>query len=179
MLKSKRDESIKRYLRSVGTLKHRSKKFNSLYYSICYSEELNIVIRFADHFKERTEADIEIIKVCEFYTIRTVSTGITYTVTENNIITYLKSILLIYPELNNVCNSYKNAFVTVNKELDRKKSDIDRVDTVLNKEREYKDTINSLSVEVKNLTNQVNMYKDKINKLNNKISHIKSIVNNK
>lgn len=176
MLKSKRDESIKRYLRSVGTLKYRSKKFNSLYYNICYSEDLNIVIRFADHFKENTEANIEIIKVCEFYTIRIPSIGITYTVTENNIIIYLKSILLLYPELDKVYSSYKNAFITIKKELDRKKSDIDKASSVLNKVCEYKDTINNLNTKVKTLTSQVDIYKDKLNKLNNKINNLKNIV---
>lgn len=178
MLKSKRDESIKRYLRSIGTLKYRSKKFNTLYYSVCYSEESSIVIRFADHFKEPARANIDIIKVCEFYTIKITSTGISYTVTENNIITYLKSILLLYPELNNVYSSYKNAIAFMDKELNKNKNDINKANNILNKECSYKDTINKLNTKIKDLTNEINTYKDKLNKLNNKINNFKNVINN-
>lgn len=50
MLKSKRDESIKRYLARVGKLEHNSKMYNSRYYRVSYGENLEIVIRFSDHF---------------------------------------------------------------------------------------------------------------------------------
>lgn len=177
MLKSKRDESIKRYLRSVGTLKRRAKKFNSLYYNINYSEELNIVIRFADHFSERKNSekqyDIEIVKVCEFYTIRINLTGINYTVTENNVISYLKSILLLYPEIYNSCKKYADAYKEINKELASKSSDIMKAESILNKIKGYENKIKGLEDRNKNLTNKVNNYKDIIDKTKSIINSVK------
>ena len=163
MLNSKRDESIKRYLRSIGTLKCKSKRFNSLYYSVNYSEELNVVIRFSDHFNDtkgsNKQNSIDITKVCEFYTIKIYSTGINYTVAENNVISYLKSILLLYPEIYKGCKKYVDAYKEVNKELVSKNSDITRAESVLNKIDGYKNKINELEDKNNNLTNKVNEYK--------------------
>lgn len=177
MLNSKRDESIKRYLRSIGTLKCKSKRFNSLYYSVNYSEELNVVIRFSDHFNDtkgsNKQNNIDITKVCEFYTIKIYSTGINYTVAENNIISYLKSILLLYPEIYKGCKKYVDAYKEVNKELVSKNSDITRAESVLNKIGGYKNKINELEDKNNNLTNKVNEYEKIINDTRNIINSVK------
>lgn len=177
MLNSKRDESIKRYLRSIGTLKCKSKRFNSLYYSVNYSEELNVVIRFSDHFNDtkgsNKQNNIDITKVCEFYTIKIYSTGINYTVAENNIISYLKSILLLYPEIYKGCKKYVDAYKEVNKELVSKNSDITRAESVLNKIDGYKNKINELEDKNNNLTNKVNEYEKIIDDTRNIINSVK------
>lgn len=177
MLNSKRDESIKRYLRSIGTLKCKSKRFNSLYYSVNYSEELNVVIRFSDHFNDtkgsNKQNNIDITKVCEFYTIKIYSTGINYTVAENNVISYLKSILLLYPEIYKGCKKYVDAYKEVNKELVSKNFDITRAESVLNKIDGYKNKINELEDKNNNLTNKINEYEKIIDDTRNIINSVK------
>ena len=95
MLKSKRDESIKRYLARVGKLEHQSKLYNSRYYKVSYGKEFEIIVRFADHFNAEVKPkDIDIVKTSVgFYVIKT-SIGVSATLGEDTIIPYLRSLLL-------------------------------------------------------------------------------------
>lgn len=110
MLKSKRDESIKRYLARVGKLEHQSKLYNSRYYKVSYGKEFEIIVRFADHFNAEVKPkDIDIVKTSVgFYVIKT-SIGVSATLGEDTIIPYLRSLPLVYPEVSSSMTSFMNA----------------------------------------------------------------------
>lgn len=111
MLKSKRDESIKRYLGQVGKLDYKSKVFESRYYKISYDESTEIIIRFSDHFKknESQRSEIDIIKTSVgFYIIKT-KLGTSVTLGESTIMPYLKSLLLVYPEIFAALRNFKKS----------------------------------------------------------------------
>lgn len=134
MLKSKRDESIKRYLARVGKLEHNSKMYNSRYYRVSYGESLEIVIRFSDHFngESKTKPDIDVIKTSVgFYVIKT-SIGVSATLGEDTIIPYLRSLLLVYPEVSSSMTSFMNASQKAEKKL------IDAVGKIAKLESEIK-----------------------------------------
>lgn len=110
MLNSKRDESIKRYLSKVGELKIKSKIYSSRYYQISY-DECEITIRFSDHFSVRPKGkntpDIDIIKTSVgFYVLKTLS-GTSATLGEDTILPYLKSLLLVFPEITKTIDSFR------------------------------------------------------------------------
>mgnify|MGYP001153241870 CR=1 FL=1 len=72
MLRSKRDESIKRYLAHVGKLEHRSKLYNSVYYKVSYGEDIEIIVRFADHFNTEVKPKDIVKTSVGFYVIKLV-----------------------------------------------------------------------------------------------------------
>lgn len=175
MLKSKRDESIKRYLSKVGKLSHNSKHFSSRYYTISYGEDIELLVRFSDHFHRgdtNKSIGLEIIKTSlGFYTIRVLNAGISYTVVEDLVLPYLKSILLLYPEMDSTMSSYREsskiAVRTANKAMQKAAV----AESKLNQRDEYIDMVDSVYEENKNLQMQVNslqgVLKDTQNKLNN------------
>lgn len=118
MLKSKRDESIKRYLARVGKLEHRSKLYNSVYYKVSYGEDIEIIVRFTDHFNTEVKTkDVDIVKTSVgFYVIKT-NIGVSVTLGEDTIIPYLRSLLLVYPEVSSSMNTFINASQKAEKQL--------------------------------------------------------------
>ena len=117
MLNSAKDQAIKRYLSKVGTLERNSKLYKSRYYKVEYSKDLEIIIRFSDHFNSetKTKSNINIIKTTNnLYIIKSV---ITITLRENEILPYLKSLLLLFPEIYNTCKSYQQVADIAEKEI--------------------------------------------------------------
>lgn len=186
MLNSKKDKSIKRYLARIGKLEHSSKVYCSRYYKLYYNEEISIIIRFSDHFSNRNnKIDIEIIKTSlNFYTIKT-NCGITVTLTDETIIPYLKSLLIVYPDVCSPINSFKAASLYAEKELMNAKVKIAQFeskfknetnksfDTVLS---EYKALINenkSLKSTIDIQKSQYSTLRSKYDKLLNNLSKLK------
>lgn len=154
MLKSKRDESIKRYLARVGKLEHNSKMYNSRYYRISYGESLEIVIRFSDHFngESKTKPDIDVIKTSiGFYTIKT-NSGMSATLTEDTIIPYLRSLLIVYPEVSSSISSFMNAAQYAEKQIVSKIGEVKKVEAELKRRSEDFDLADSIWDENKKLT---------------------------
>lgn len=154
MLKSKRDESIKRYLARVGKLEHNSKMYNSRYYRVSYGESLEIVIRFSDHFngESKTKPDIDVIKTSiGFYTIKT-NSGMSATLTEDAIIPYLRSLLIVYPEVSSSISSFMNAAQYAEKQIISKTGQIKKVEAELKRRSEDFDLADSIWDENKKLT---------------------------
>ena len=186
MLKSKRDESIKRYLSKICTDKRNSTYTASKYYSINFNENLKIIVRFSDHFrkKDSKEVDIEIIKVSDFYTLRVINAGISYTLEENVILPYLKSILLVYPELVraltcfkvsskkaiNNANTMYNKLVIVEKKLNYKDEYIEMVDAIYEENKKLK-------IDITNLNNTISILKTKIEEFKKEVAKTKDILN--
>lgn len=175
MLKSKRDESIKRYLSKIGELKHDSKHFSSRYYIINYGEEAKLIVRFSDHFHDESmskKIDIEIVKTSlRFYTIRILKAGVSYTITEDLVMSYIKSILLIYPEINNSLAALREATKSALKTSVQATQKASTLEARLNKRDEYIDMVDEIYEENKKLRIQVGnlqgALKDAQNKLNN------------
>lgn len=183
MLKSKRDEAIKRYLAKIGKLETRARIYNSRYYKILYTDEYSISVRFSDHFHNAENANVEIIKTSlGFYTIKLTKTGINFTVTEDLVLVYLKSIFLIYPEIESGVNTYKEAAqnavaisIKSNNEADnlrgvlkREKDRIKNVDKICKKNKE-------LSRELATTRNQLNIALDNYKRVKNKLAEIKAM----
>ncbi len=111
-----KDTIIKRYLSSISDSIKQSSTFGSIYYTVKYESEI-IKIRFSDHFSiKNKKSDIDIIKQQEFYIIKTLGTS--YPCTSDNILLYLKSILLLYPEFSKVISKYSKAYYTLRTQKD-------------------------------------------------------------
>lgn len=167
MLNSKRDESIKRFLSKVGKLEHKSKVFNSRYYTI--SDEIRV--RFADHFSERkrkNELDIDIIKITGFYTLRVVKLGMAVTLEEDKIIPYLKCVLVLYPELNESFVVLKSAAKKFENEANLAKVELAQLKNKCNTELVNKANFEQLKLENSQLRSKSKKLEDQVTKIKTK-----------
>lgn len=155
MLKSKRDESIKRYLARVGKLEHRSKLYNSVYYKVSYGEDIEIIVRFADHFNTEVKTkDVDIVKTSVgFYVIKT-NIGVSVTLGENTIIPYLRSLLLVYPEVSSSMNAFINASQKAEKQLINAAGRIAKLESEIKKKSEEFDLADDIMNENKKLISE-------------------------
>lgn len=155
MLKSKRDESIKRYLARVGKLEHRSKLYNSVYYKVSYGEDIEIIVRFADHFNTEVKTkDVDIVKTSVgFYVIKT-NIGVSVTLGENTIIPYLRSLLLVYPEVSSSMNAFINASQKAEKQLITAVGRIAKLESEIKKKSEEFDLADDIMNENKKLISE-------------------------
>lgn len=155
MLKSKRDESIKRYLARVGKLEHQSKLYNSRYYKVSYEKEFEVIVRFADHFNAEVKPkDIDIVKTSVgFYVIKT-SIGVSATLGEDTIIPYLRSLLLVYPEVSSSMNSFINASQKAEKQLITAVGRIAKLESEIKKKSEEFDLADDIMNENKKLISE-------------------------
>lgn len=176
MLKSKRDESIKRYLARVGKLEHNSKMYNSRYYRVSYGESLEIVIRFSDHFngESKPRPDIDVIKTSiGFYTIKT-NTGLSATLTEGTIISYLRSLLIVYPEVSSSISSFMCAAQYAKKQIISKTGEVEKVKAELKRRSEDFDLADSIMDENKKLTSENKVLKNTVTLQKQQYSDLKS-----
>lgn len=175
MLKSKRDESIKRYLSKVGKLEHVSRHYPSRYYTITYGEALSISVRFSDHFSDITEArgtDMDIVKTSlGYYTIRLYKPGISYTTTEDLILSYIKSILLIYPEINHSVSTLRYAAKIAVQTSSEALNKANAAEARLNKRDEFIDMVDEVYEENKNLNIRINNLQGALNDARNKLNN--------
>lgn len=155
MLKSKRDESIKRYLARVGKLEHRSKLYNSVYYKVSYGEDIEIIVRFADHFNTEVKTkDVDIVKTSVgFYVIKT-NIGVSVTLGEDTIIPYLRSLLLVYPEVSSSMNAFINASQKAEKQLITAVGRITKLESEIKKKSEEFDLADDIMNENKKLISE-------------------------
>lgn len=155
MLKSKRDESIKRYLARVGKLEHRSKLYNSVYYKVSYGEDIEIIVRFADHFNTEVKTkDVDIVKTSVgFYVIKT-NIGVSVTLGEDTIIPYLRSLLLVYPEVSSSMNAFINASQKAEKQLITAVGRIAKLESEIKKKSEEFDLADDIMNENKKLISE-------------------------
>lgn len=155
MLKSKRDESIKRYLARVGKLEHRSKLYNSVYYKVSYGEDIEIIVRFADHFNTEVKTkDVDIVKTSVgFYVIKT-NIGVSVTLGEDTIIPYLRSLLLVYPEVSSSMNAFINASQKAEKQLITAVGRIAKLESEIKKKSEEFDLADGIMNENKKLISE-------------------------
>lgn len=175
MLKSKRDESIKRYLSKIGELKHDSKHFSSRYYIITYGEGIKFIVRFSDHFHDESmskKIDIEIVKTSlGFYTIRILKAGVSYTITEDLVMSYIKSILLIYPEINNSLVALREATKSALQTSVKVTQKAESLEAKLNKRDEFIDLVDEVYAENKNLNIRINNLQGALNDARNKLNN--------
>lgn len=165
MLDSKRDISIKRYLLKVGKKETQAYIYNSIYYRIEYNEKFNILIRFSDHFNNSDKNNIDIIHRESYYIIKS-QVGISLVLTEDTILPYLKSLLLIYPEIHETLNNLKES----NKRIDGKYK------SILMRSNKLSD-FEKLEKENKNLKNKINLLNHEINQKTNLIGNLKKDFN--
>ena len=159
MLNSNRDKSIKRYLSKIGKLKHSSISYSSKYYEI---PELGLVIRFSDHFKNNSDAQLEIIKHYQkFYTLKA-NFGFNLTCTEEHVLIYLKSFLLLWPELNDTVSNFKKAADTAVDKRNRIQNALTLLDIKEEENKEQRQQIHTLN-------NQVDSLQSKCNKLQKQV----------
>lgn len=172
MLNSNRDKSIKRYLSKVGKLKVSSKLYSSRYYEI---PELKLVVRFSDHFNDRT-SQLEIVKINQYYTIKT-DFGFSLTCLEEHVLAYLKSLLLLYPELSNSVGALKRAAQRATNEFSKLKSQISEQDPqqikLLNNQiSSLQNKCNSLEQKNSSLERQNELIKKKLTKTRNSLREV-------
>lgn len=173
MLKSTKDIAIKRYLAHIGECLYRSREFDTIYYKIVFSDSLIIKIRFSNHFKD-TEAlfredevknneyvsCIEIVKTSlNFYTIKDSASNFSITVLEKDIVTYLKSFLLLYPELYSNISSFKNAYTEIHKKRNLLCSQVQKLNSKLKRNAEMTQLVDSVWDENKKLKKEISLLK--------------------
>ena len=156
MLNSKRDLSIKRYLSSIGKMDYSSKNFQSKYWEIDYGSNVKIRVRFSDHFSNIIKGDIDIVRTSiGFYVIRLSKVGVSYTVTEDTIMAYLKSIFITYPEVSGCVESYKKAAESACKKAIKVANDLDKANINLKKRDDYIDMVDSVYDENKKFRSKI------------------------
>ena len=175
MLKSKRDESIKRYLARVGKLEHRSKLYNSVYYKVSYGEDIEIIVRFADHFNTEVKAkDVDIVKTSVgFYVIKT-NIGVSVTLGEDTIIPYLRSLLLVYPEVSSSMNAFINASQKAEKQLINAAGRIAKLESEIKKKSEEFDLADDIMNENKKLISENQSLRNTVNLQKSQYGNLKA-----
>lgn len=175
MLKSKRDESIKRYLARVGKLEHRSKLYNSVYYKVSYGEDIEIIVRFADHFNTEVKTkDVDIVKTSVgFYVIKT-NIGVSVTLGEDTIIPYLRSLLLVYPEVSSSMTSFMNASQKAEKKLIDAVGKIAKLEATIKKRSEEFNLADSIWDENKKLLSENKSLKNTVTLQKTQYSNLKA-----
>lgn len=175
MLRSKRDESIKRYLARVGKLEHRSKLYNSVYYKVSYGEDIEIIVRFADHFNTEVKTkDVDIVKTSVgFYVIKT-NIGVSVTLGEDTIIPYLRSLLLVYPEVSSSMNAFINASQKAEKQLINAAGRIAKLESEIKKKSEEFDLADDIMNENKNLISENKSLRNTVNLQKSQYGNLKA-----
>ena len=175
MLRSKRDESIKRYLARVGKLEHRSKLYNSVYYKVSYGEDIEIIVRFADHFNTEVKTkDVDIVKTSVgFYVIKT-NIGVSVTLGEDTIIPYLRSLLLVYPEVSSSMNAFINASQKAEKQLINAVGKIAKLEATIKKRSEEFNLADSIWNENKKLLSENKSLKNTVTLQKTQYSNLKA-----
>ncbi len=198
MLNNVKDQAIKRYLSKIGTLERNSKLYRSRYYKVEYSKDLEIIIRFSDHFNSetKTKSDINIVKTTNnLYIIKSV---FTITLREDEILPYLKSLLLLFPEIYSTCKSYQQVADIAEKEvmkantetakvvrqLDTYKEEFNEVHIAWSENKqlkgENKNLKETISIQKKQYAEQKVILKElqsKCNAIQNKLNNIKNLIN--
>ena len=156
MLNNKRDLSIRRYLSSIGKMNYSSKNFQSKYWEIDYGSNVKIRVRFSDHFADVTKEDINIVRTSVgFYVIRLSKVGVSYTITEDTVMAYLRSIFLTYPEVSSCVESYKKATDSACKKAIKMAGDLDKARVKLKKRDDYIDMVDSVYDENKEFRSKI------------------------
>lgn len=185
-MNSNKDKAIKRYLAKVGTLDKSAKANNSKYYIVTYSELFKIKIRFSDHFSSEGKTSIDIIKThSNIYVIKLII-GISFAVNENDILSYLKSILLLFPEMFSSYNTLRNSNSKASIQIQRRDCEIKKLQDLINKKESDYELIDSvyeenkkLKGEIKDLRNNYNTQKSINSKLKDKLNKIIELIKSK
>lgn len=200
MLKSKKDEAIKRYLSKVGKLERNSKLFGSRYYIISYGDNISIRVRFSDHFNgdNRSSKEINIVRTSVGLYIIQTTIGVNFTVREKDVIPYLKSLLLLFPEIRQTCGNLMSASAQAEKNQNKavgqvsklealiksKSEEFDLADSIWDENKKLQGTIKQLHGTVQTqktqyaaLKEQFNAIKSKYDRLAQAFSTIKGTVN--
>lgn len=180
-----RDYAIRSYLSKVGELSHSSTCYSSKYYRISYGD-YEITVRLSDHFKSSISNyryNIEIVNIGNNnYVLRLNTIGVTYSVSGTNILKYLKSILLVYPELEYAVNCFYKANKKYSDLLNDRTNKLSQALATINKNKEYSDMVDKVyeenkilrkkASEVNDLRNQLNQLKQNNAALKSKIKAI-------
>lgn len=170
-----KDAIIKRYLSSISDSVKQSSTFGSIYYTVKYESEI-IKIRFSDHFSIKNKKnDIDIIKQQEFYIIKTLETS--YPCTSDNILLYLKSILLLYPEFSKVISKYSKAYYTLRTQKDILEAKSISDESIIAAAKLYLDEQKEEKDNLQKTKNELNAKNQQYDNLLSRVNEIKSIIN--
>ena len=182
MLDSKRDRSIKRYLSKISSSKFSASYYSSFYYYIEYNEEVKIKVRFSDHFhdeKGRLDIKIDIIKTSfGFYTIKLITAGLSYTVNEDNVLPYIKSILLLYPEFNDTLTNLKKTSKLAVQNTIKMSEKANNAVCMLNKKTEYTEMVDKIYEENKILIGKISELRREYNNTKSQLETYKTNLSN-
>lgn len=172
MLKSKKDEAIKRYLSKVGLKQHKSKNYSSRYYDISYGEKREFIIRFSDHFSDNKPGiEIDLVKTSlGYYVIKLVKVGTSFSVDENNVLAYLKSILLVYPEFREAMLSFKESADNAAKNYSIAANRAISAENRLKKRTEYMDMVDEIYEQNKRLIQEISNTKAALTRSDDKLN---------
>ena len=108
-----------------------------------------------------------------FYTIRLLKAGISYTITDDLVLPYLRSILLVYPEINNTVTSLREAtriaVQTSTKSLEKAAAS----EAKLNKRDEFIDMVDQVYEENKILRTNISSLRGELNAIKSQLGNAK------
>lgn len=112
---TKVDKQIKNYLRKISYDRIKASTNNTIHYKVRLCEN-DIDIRFSDHFSNNSRnSRIDIIKIQDsIYTIR-VENMFHVTLNAVDTLPYIKAFVLLYSEINGICDKLIEAQNTINK----------------------------------------------------------------
>lgn len=157
-LNTPRDVVLKRYLNKIGDSLKTCISTESKYYKISYSDNLSIIVRFSDHYHAFANEDINIVRTSVgIYVIQT-RFGLSYSVREEDSLDYVKSLLILFPEIRNTLEGFRDSAFLSNTKVKECKNQVNALTTkIASMKSDYEDAYNVL------LTN------DKLSKENQKL----------
>lgn len=184
-MKTKIDKQIKNYLRKISFDIIKSKINESIHYKITVAESI-VHVRFSKHFSPRTKKEtIDIIKIQDgIYTVR--YNGISTTITSNDILDYIKALIITYNEFNPLFNKIiklTNKVESLNRKLDK-----DQLNIQLSAARNTNETLKEkylnlikeneqLQKNIKGVTAERKLLKTEIDGIRAKFNKIKEFIN--
>lgn len=188
---NKTDKQLRRYLKSISNKVQESKAYKSVHY---YIDDIHI--RFSDHFSPRDEITIDIIK-CTEDVYRINSDYLQVSVYADNLLAYVKSLLLLYPAVNGVVDKFASAaksfetkYNIVNKAFKKLQTEMELVDLYVAEKNEAENAVRACNNVIKDKNRQLNdlrnskdslskenvKLKNELSNLKQKFSKLKSLV---
>ena len=127
--------AITRYLNKIAVPLKNSQTTKSKYFRLDFSDRLSIKIRYSDHFSTHDEKYLNIIKLLDYYCIKDDYTGSAITVHRDELMYYLKSYLLLFPEKYESWQSNNNLISTLQTKFRHYKhlyEDLDEIEQMIN-----------------------------------------------
>ena len=176
---NKTDKQLRRYLKSISNKVQESKAYKSVHY---YIDDIHV--RFSDHFSPRNEVTIDIIK-CTEDVYRINSDYLQVSVYADDLLAYVKSLLLLFPAVNDAVNrfasvakSFESKYNIVNRAFKKLQTEMELVDLYIAEKNEAENAVRACNNVIKDKNKQLNDLRNSRDSLNKKNVKLKNELSN-